>query len=210
MKTRRILSNISFNSPSFFKLIIEGLYHDCVIDWAYWIIHYPDKDDKKSHIHFVFQPSRALDTSDFVSKFLEFPFHGNRLPLKPTSRFQPVVSLDDWLLYCKHDSEYLRSKGLERHLHYNWSDFLSTDYDSLQHDIDNIDYNQFGRLALLSEGALNHIPFAELVQRGLIPINYRAQYEAQYIALKRIRDSESGLKTWEKLDAFEKGKNINF
>lgn len=210
MRTRRVLSNVSFNSPDFFDYVISGLYHDSVIDWCYWVSHLPDRDDKKAHIHFVFQPSKIIDTVVFLRHFLEFPFHGNRLPLKPTSRFQPVISLDDWLLYCKHDSVYLSQKGLERKYHYDWSDFHSTDFDSLQHDIDNIDYTQFGRLALLNEGVISHTSFAELVQRGIVPINFRSQYEAQYLALKKLRMADNSLEEWKIEDALYRGKDIQF
>lgn len=210
MKTRRVLSNISFNSLEFFETIINGLYLDGIVDWAYWILHFPDKDDKKEHIHFVFQPSKAIDTVDFQLSFLEFPFHGNRKPKKPTSRFQPVLSLDDWLLYCKHDHNYLLSKGLSRTISYDWSDFHSTDFDSLEHDINNIDHLKYGRMSILSNGVDEHVPFADLVQKGFIPINFRSQYEAQYSALKRLRDNEKRLKDWEKIDALEKGKSVDF
>ena len=210
MKTRRVLSNISFNTLPFFSYVIRGLYKDNIIDWAYWIFHSADKDDKKQHIHFCFQPSKAIDTFDFSLCFLEFPFHGCRLPLKPTSRYQPVLSLDDWLLYCKHDRDYLLSKGIERNVHYDWSDFKSTDSDSLEHDINNIDYTKFNRMSLLFEGVNNHTPFADLVQKGVVPINFRSQYEAQYRALKRLRDSEKGLKAWEKEAALIPDNQIKF
>lgn len=205
MKTRRTLTNISFNSPDYFADRMNDLLRDGVIDWAYWIVHHADNDDKKQHIHFVFQPARSVETSIITSYFLEFPFYGRiRLPLKPTSKYVPCVSLDDWLLYCKHDKDYLISKGLERNYHYQWEDFCTTDRDSLLHDIGNINYNKIGQLSMLRAGVLNKIPFAELIQQGKIPIAYRSQYEAQYRALMNLECWEKRkLKEYVKADQIE-------
>lgn len=192
MKTRRLISNISFNTPDYFDFVIRGLFQNGIIDFAYWICHKGDSDDKKDHIHFCLQPSRSLDTISLNSHFLEFPFHGSRrLPLKPTSKYVPVSSLDDWLLYCKHDKDYLSSKGLSRNYHYLWVDFKSTDSDAFWHDVHNIDTSKICRLSYLRDGVLQNIPFAELIQSGQIPIAYRAQYEAQYRALKIIESSKN-------------------
>lgn len=196
MNTRRILSNISFNSPTFFSMIVGELALDGLMDWCYWIVHKADNDDKKEHIHFCFQPSRQIDTLQFNKLFYQWDFIGidsiekygvldelsidNWIPRKPTTRYQPVLSLDDWLLYCKHDNEYLEQKGLVRKHHYEWSEFSSTDYDSLEHDINNIDYTKISRLKILKEGAINYVPFYQLVQSGQLPIQFRAQYEKQY------------------------------
>lgn len=190
MNTRRILSNISFNSPTFFSMIVGELARDGIIDWCYWIVHKADNDDKKEHIHFCFQPSKQIDTLQLNKLFYEWRFLGidclsnlsidNWMPYKPTTRYQPVISLDDWLLYCKHDKDYLEQKGLDRNYHYEWSNFFATDYDSLNHDINNIDYTKISRLKILKEGAINYVPFYQLVQSGQLPIQFRAQYERQY------------------------------
>lgn len=197
MKTRRVLSNISFNTPSYFRKISLDLVADGYFDYIYWICHHADTDDKKDHIHFLFQPSKSLETSSIIEKYLQFDISfpaDNSLsfvlndyrPLKPTFKFNPVNSLDDWLLYCCHNVDYLSSKGLKRNYYYKWTDFQSTDSDSLIHDINNIDYTKIGRLSFLREGALYDVPFYQLIQDGKIPIQYRAQYEAQYNALRRF------------------------
>lgn len=203
MRSRRILSNISFNSLEFFEYIINELYQDGVIDWAYWIQHQGDKDDKKSHIHFCFQPSSTIDTVTFNRKFYEFSFvEPDKRVKRPTVKYMPVTSLDDWLLYCKHDKDYLITKGLERYYFYEWRDFHFTDALAFEHDISNIDRTKYGRLSLLRDGVRDRIPFAELIQQGQLPIAYRAQFEAQYRALQ-ILDKKRKIAEWEKIDDSE-------
>ena len=195
MKTRRLLSNISFNTAAYFKSVAGVLVKDRYIDWCYWIVHEADTDDKKKHIHFVFQPSRSIDTAIFNSKFNEWEWIisddleqckvMNYRPLKPTLKYQYCISLDDWFLYCKHDYDYLNAKGLTRNYAYNWEDFRSTDTDSLEHDINNIDFTKVNRMKFLKEGVMSSVPFAVLVQNGKVPIQWRQQYEKQYEALRR-------------------------
>ena len=184
MKTRRLISNISFNTLAYFRYRVNELFENSIIDYAYYIFHFADNDDKSDHIHFCLQPSRAIDTFELNTYFLEFPFYGDcRLPFRPTSNYKFVNSIDDWLLYCKHDPNYLLSKGQSRNFKYEWSDFYSTDSYSLTHDINNIDKLKYGRLSALQDAVRNRCDFSELIQNGTIPIAYRAQYEAQYKAL---------------------------
>lgn len=200
MRSRRILSNISFNSLEFFEYVINDLSSNGFIDWCYWIKHYGDNDDKKDHIHFCFQPSSTIDTSTFNRHFYEFSFvDSDHRAKRPTVKYMPVTSLDDWLLYCKHDRDYLLTKGLERIYFYEWSDFRSTDILAFEHDVSNIDSTKYGRLSILRDGVKSKIPFAELIQQGSLPIAYRAQYEAQYRALQ-ILDHNRKVAEWEKLD----------
>lgn len=203
MRSRRILSNISFNSLDFFEYTINELFNDGVIDWAYWVKHYGDNDDKKDHIHFCFQPSSTIDTATFNKRFYEFSFvDTDKRAKRPTVKYMPVVSLDDWLLYCKHDRDYLLTKGLERIYFYDWSDFHTTDTLALEHDINNIDSTKYGRLSILRDGVKMRVPFAELIQQGQLPIAYRAQYEAQYRALQYL-DKKRKIAEWEKIDDSE-------
>lgn len=192
MDTRRTLSNISFNSPYFFRAVIADLFNDDKIDWCYWIVHQPDKDDKKVHIHFCFQPSRTINTKDFAKRFYQWEFKNiydpgegifNWMPRKATDKYMTVTSLQDWLLYCKHDESYLSFKGLTRNIHYDWDDFEATDIDSLYHDISDIDMTKFGRIALMEQAIEEHRPFYKLVSEGKVPIQFRAQYEQQYLAM---------------------------
>lgn len=182
MNTIRLISNISYNSDSFFEGKISELIDQGVIDFCFWIRHQPDLDDKKSHIHFVLKPSQRIDTSKLRDYFNELD-PSNDKPLTCTTVWRFTSSLQDWLLYCIHDRDYLRSKHLERNTFYKFSDIKSSDFDALNFEISMIDRVSFDRMAILQNAVLDHIPFFQLVQDGVIPISQRSQYEYQYNAL---------------------------
>lgn len=182
MKTTRTISNIAYNSLNFFEYKMKDLADRGVIEWAYWIWHHADQDDKKDHIHFVLRPSCRLDTTELRATFFEFQAD-NPLPLAPTSKWFFTNSMDDWLLYVLHDEAYLASKGLKRNYRYDIEAVCATDRDALMADYNAIDRVKFDRLRRLAEAVYEGIPFVNLVQSGLIPVAQRAQWEAQYRAL---------------------------
>lgn len=182
MKTTRTISNITYNTLPFFEHVINDLAERGIIEWAYWILHKADSDDKKDHIHFVLRPSARIETTALRNAFLE-PTADNPLPLAPTSKWFFTNSMDDWILYVLHDEAYLASKGQTRNYRYEIESLCATDRDALMADYNNIDRVKFDRLRRLAEAVYDGIPFVNLVQSGLIPISQRAQYEAQYRAL---------------------------
>ena len=193
MQTIRTISNIAYNSAPFFQNVIESLVTRGIIDWAYWIHHEPDVDERKPHIHFVLKPSKRLNTQDLAKAFHEFdPTHPDK-PLGCTSKWFNTNSLDDWLLYAVHDASYLASKGQVRNLHYQYEDLCATDPDALRYDWNSIDRTKFERLRWLADAVENHIPFAQLVQDGIVPIAQRQQFQFQYEALMKLKlDERSG------------------
>lgn len=158
------------------------LLSQCLIDWCHWICHRAESSEKKDHIHFVLKPSKRIDTASLNKFFLEID-PNNALPLKPTSDWRPVSSMDDWLLYAVHDSDYLKSKSQKREIIYMKKDLQTTDEDALNEAWNCIDRMKFARLRALEDAVARQIPFARLVQDGIIPIAQRAQYERQYADL---------------------------
>ena len=198
MQTIRVISNISYNTLEFFETKINELTARRIIDWAYWVFHLADEDELKDHIHFVLKPSKRLETADLRDFFKEIdPNHDK--PRTCTARWQPTNSMDDWLLYAKHDPAYLTSKGQYRRHHYEWKDIKATDEDALQADIACIDMRKYYILEWLEDAARSQTPFFVLVQQGLIPIAQRSQFEFQYNALTKAIENEkqhkSGRKT---------------
>lgn len=192
VQTIRIISNISYNSLEFFESKIEELEKRKIIDWAYWIFHNADEDELKDHIHFVFKPSKRLDTSDIYEFFKEFD-PTNPMPKGILKKWNSTNSMDDWLLYSKHDPAYLSAKGQYRRYHYKWEDIKATDLDALHCDINSIDMRKYYILQWLEDAVRSHVPFFKLVQDGLIPISQRSQFEFQYNALSRaIQNEEQG------------------
>ena len=193
MQTTRTISNISYNSLPFFESKTLDLLKRGIIDWCYWVFHYADTDELKDHIHFVLKPSKRINTADLRAFYNEID-PSNPLPKTCTMKWNPMNSMDDWLLYGKHDKAYLNSKGQYRRYCYEWSDFKSTDLDSLKNDIASIDYRKYLVLEWLEDAVRSKTPFFVLVQQGLIPITQRSQYEFQYNALaKAIASEESGV-----------------
>lgn len=194
MKTTRIISNISYNTIDHFQGVIYDLVQRNVIDWAYWILHKAEDDETKDHIHFVLKPSERLDTSKLEKEFLEIDFT-NTKPLGVTKVWKYTSSLDDWILYCSHDIGYLASKGQIRKYHYTFNDFGYTDEDAFIEDWHNVNRVAYHRLQALAEAVEKRIPFALLVQQGVIPIAQRSQYEYQYNALFCLSfDGQTGRK----------------
>lgn len=197
MQTIRVISNISYNTIEYFESKIAELVSRRIIDWAYWVFHLADEDELKDHIHFVLKPSKRLETADLRDFFKEVdPNHEK--PRTCTSRWQPTNSMDDWLLYAKHDPAYLTSKGQYRRHHYEWKDIKATDEDALQADIACIDMRKYYILEWLEDAARSQTPFFVLVQQGLIPIAQRSQFEFQYNALTRAIENEKQGKTGRK------------
>lgn len=190
MQTIRTISNISYNSLEFFEKKIKDLVLRGIIDWAYWIQHQPDSDEKRVHIHFVVKPAKRVDTSSLRDEFKEFdPLHPDK-PLCCTAKWFNTNSMDDWLLYAVHDPAYLTSKGQRRNVLYQYKDLRATDYDALSNDWNAIDRAKYQRLKWLYDAVEGNVPFARLVQDGLIPIAQRQQYEFQYNALLALKREE--------------------
>lgn len=199
MQTIRVISNISYNTIKYFESKITELVSRRIIDWAYWVFHLPDEDELKEHIHFVLKPSKRLETADLRDFFKEIdPNHEK--PRTCTARWQPTNSMDDWLLYAKHDPAYLMSKGQYRRYHYKWEDIKATDEDALHADIAAIDMRKYLVLEWLEDAARSQTPFFVLVQQGLIPIAQRSQFEFQYNALARAIENEEQGNTGRKID----------
>ena len=189
MLTKRVISNIAYNTPEYFESIINGLLSRGIIDWAYWVYHLADTDETKDHIHFVLAPSARLDTSALRLEFMQpDPTHPSQ-PLCCTSKWRPTNSMDDWLLYAVHDPYYLASKGQLRRHQYTYEDLHSTDADALRNDWACINRMPYQRLQFLVDAIRDEVPFAVLVQQGVIPIAQRAQFEFQYNDLVRMFQS---------------------
>lgn len=188
MKTSQMISNISYNTDDYFAKTIFRLYNDGFIDWCYWIRHRADTDETKDHIHFVLKPSKSIDTVQLGSQFDEFDILNPGRPLGCTKKWNKVGTnnLDDWLLYAVHDPNYLKSKGQRRNYTYDTSCLQATDRDSLHADWNAINFVKFNRMHILEEAVAQHIPFALLVQDGVIPIAQRAAFEKQYEALIQL------------------------
>lgn len=186
MNTISLVSSISYNTPHFFALKIGELAsgEKPIIDWAHWIVHQPESDETKSHIHFVCKPSRRLDTNWFRKQFIEQVSPESVAAIskvraitlndiKPLGvlPFNKTNSIEDWLLYSIHDVKYLLKKGESREHHYERSDVQSTEPDFLAEQwrgvVDPLSSICKRVLELRAMGNT----FGEILQTGMIPPN---------------------------------------
>lgn len=205
MKTKRTISNISYNSLAHFVEVVSRLVQRGIIEWCYWIYHFAEEDELKDHIHFVMQPSGALETAQLEREFYEVDPNNDK-PLGVTKKWNYTSGeegMSNWLLYVLHHSGYLASKGQYRKHHYQVSDLGSTDPEALQEDLHKVNYLQFARLQALADAVEVGKPFALLVQEGTVPINLRAQYQQQYNDMAKLKwDGMTGRRQSHEYDAF--------
>lgn len=188
MNTISTISNISFNTPEFFRLKIESLVKAGVLDWAHWILHEPDTDQRKAHIHFVCKPSKRIDTNALRKEFqepitaayiqsLENPTIDDCKPLGCLP-FEKTSSMTDWLLYAIHDEKYLFRKGQSRNIHYPREAVQSTDPDFLaqqwEDTADPLDALTARVIQLLT---VENYTFSQILSTGIIPPNLVYYYK---------------------------------
>lgn len=147
--------------------------------WSY-IIHKPDTDDKKEHIHLFMIPAKMIETTTLLPEFIEpDPIAG--IPRK--SLRIDRSNFGDWYLYGLHDREYLKAKGKEKNVHYSRNDFKSSDDDSMNMMINEIDVVALKGYANMIESALKGIPFSDALIKGIIPMSRVQQWGQTYQAI---------------------------
>ena len=123
MRTSKSVSTISYNSDEFLTAKIEYWKRIGLIEYAMWIRHQPDEDNKKSHCHVFIKPAQLIQTTTFEIESTEID------PLNPDKPFKMISFRNskesDWLLYAIHDKAYLLEKNLERNIYYSFDDVRS-------------------------------------------------------------------------------------
>lgn len=128
--TSKPFSTISYNSPEFLRAVLDKQVRLGNILYYMYILHEKDTDDKKNHIHVYIAPAERIKPNAEFSKLFYEIDPNNDIPLK-CRPFMPSKDVNDWLLYCIHDPEYLNYKGLTRNTFYSYDDIYSSDQDVL-------------------------------------------------------------------------------
>lgn len=192
MQTTKLISTISYNSPSFLKGKLYSLVTQGIIEYAHWIWHEPEKDEKKPHAHVVLKPNKRLDTSSLRNEFKE-PVAGSDKPLGVLPF--DTSKIEDWILYAVHDPLYLLRKNQNRVHTYKQEDLQTTEEDLLFEHWRDAHEGEDSRLQQVIALARGGMSFGELVERGLIPVNQLFQYEKIYQAFSLVsteRDKRKG------------------
>ncbi len=177
MKTSKPFSTISYNSADFLENKIAELIQAGVIDFACYIEHQAEEDEKKSHKHVFIMPSGIVDTNKFFKCFEE----KDETNAKPLGCTIGVSSkFDDWYLYAMHDTAYLASKGQSRKYHYTFTQFRNTDEDFFRELVNMVDRSRFIGTERVINAVKDGIPFEELILYGAVPIQLIHQYKFAY------------------------------
>ena len=171
MNTSKSIAGISYNTEEFLKGTLEDWKREGIIEFAMFIHHKAEADEKKDHFHVYIIPAKRLQTVDLELKSQEFdPMHPDK-PLKLLGLTPSKES--DWLLYALHDPTYLIEKGLEKAYHYSLEDFKSTDLDLFDIIVSRIGETRNGKIEnRVIQMIRNGMTWNEMLTSGLIPMRY--------------------------------------
>lgn len=173
MQTTKLISTVSYNTPEYLSGRLRTLVEQGIIEYAHWIFHTPEDDEKKTHAHVILQPNKRLDTSALRNQFTELVAGEDKprcvLPFKPSK-------MRDWILYAVHDTIYLTSKSQTRKFTYKKTDLHTTEPDLLEDDWRDAHEGENTRMRLVIELSERGVDWMDILKSGLIPVNQLFQY----------------------------------
>lgn len=169
MRTSKPISTISYNSHDFLRQKIEYWKSIGIIEYAMWIRHEPEEDEKKAHYHVYLRPAMLIQTMHLEEDSCEIDPQNPEKPFKMVS-FR-ISKEDDWLLYSIHDPNYLAEKGLSREFFYGFEDIETTCADTLTDIISHMSDKRKGKLEYRIIECINRgMTWTQIVQSGIVPI----------------------------------------
>lgn len=170
MNTSKLCSTISYNTPEFLSGKLYHLVQQGILEYAHWIWHKAEEDEKKGHAHVVIKPNKRLNTGALQNEFKETVSGEDKprgvLPFKSSK-------MQDWVLYSVHDEPYLLRKGLQtRKFTYQKSDLHTTEPDQLEEDWRDAHQGEDNRVKQVIELAKNGTPWRTVLEMGLIPVQH--------------------------------------
>lgn len=192
MTTSKPFATISYNSEDFLISKLSFLLCQDFIDFFAYIIHQPEEDELKAHIHLYIVPSKLCNTKTILGYFEE-KVEDNDKPLK----CMPARSADfgNWYMYCLHDKAYLASKGQMRSYFYVKEDFVVSDSDFFNDSIAHIDRSKWVGTQLIVDAVERDLPFHSMVCLGQVPVQLIRQYEYMYQILQYDKLERNGRET---------------
>ena len=190
MNTSKPISTISYNSEIFLVSVLKSLHSLHIISDYMYIVHQPEDDEKKVHIHLYLKPNTKVDTIELQERFKELdPNHP-----KPLGCIDFESSkIDDWILYNQHFRPYLLSKLEDRKFYYQESDFRFLDQDTFNynylHAFKQSDWAKDTQIrTLLNNGQMSG---CDLVLSGVVPLQMSTSLLA-LANLERMATTERG------------------
>lgn len=189
MQTSRLISTISYNSPSFLAGKLHDLVRQGIIEYAHWIWHEPEEDEKKQHAHILLKPNRRLDTSKLRNEFVE-PVAGEDKP-------RGVLTFDnskivDWVLYAVHDRAYLLQKCQSRKYQYKREDIKTTEPDLLDEHWRSAHEGENKKMQQVISLAEQGVDWREVLKMGIINANQLFQYREVFFTFAQGKTERNG------------------
>ena len=180
MRTRSIISTISYNTPEFLSVKLEDLRRAKVVSEWYFIEHQPEADEKKVHIHLLVVPSKQLQTDDLGECFIQ-PDPPN--PPRKCLWWEVTKDFQDWYLYSIHDPEYLISKAQSREWVYSIEQVVAHDRDYLEERVSKIDRSNLTPISIVKKYVNAGLDFSDLLASGSVPITQSYAYKLAFDTL---------------------------
>ena len=76
MKSKRIVSFISWNTKEFLDRVLKDFVQEQLIYMYIYIFHYHEEDENYDHFHVIIFPCCGLDYNDIIARFIEPQPHG--------------------------------------------------------------------------------------------------------------------------------------
>lgn len=182
MRTSKPISTISYNSADFLEKKLMEWKKCGWIEFAMWIRHDPESDEKKPHYHVFIRPARLIQTTELEEASKEIDPQNIDKPLKMIG-FR-ISKETDWLLYSIHDPSYLVEKGLQREFVYSLEDVNSTDEDTLADIISHCSDDRVGRIEYrLLQMIRQGMSWDAIVYSGFIPMRHITGAKIMYDSL---------------------------
>lgn len=185
MRTKRLISTIGYNTRGFLAATLQRLVDGGLLEWAHYIHHKAEEDEKRDHWHIVLQPARALETSALMREFQEVDQKNPSGPPLGVLPFRYSKRLDDWLLYGIHNSAYLAAGGQTRKYHYTREDVLSTCPDLLLEQWHEVNLAKYGLGEIVAQAVEQHITWEQLVVSGVVPQAQWTFWKEVYWSLRK-------------------------
>lgn len=191
MQTSRLISTIGYNSPTFLSGKLHDLVRQGIIEFAHWVWHEPEEDEKKRHAHILIKPNRRLDTSKLRNEFVEPVPCDKPLGVLPFENSKVV----DWVLYAVHDRAYLLQKCQSRKHQYKREDIKTTEPELLDEHWKSAHEGENKRLQQVIALAEKGVEWRDILKMGIININQLFQYREvvfTFLSEKTDRNGKAG------------------
>jgi hypothetical protein len=184
MKTKKLISTISYNSLEFLTNKCNDLVKNKILEFWFAILHKPEADEAKEHFHLCMCPTSAIDTVNLRDEFKEIDLLHPDLPPLGVLPIRTSKSFCDWYLYSSHHRGYLMSKNESRFYHYLFVDFIGSDIDLLHEMVNEIDMGRYRCYEAIFEAVESGVSFTTLLADGVIPLGWIYQFRELFNALK--------------------------